>query len=375
MFSKPYRTHVLLFLGTFVCTTLAGAEWTTGTSLFSKEHPMGWEQLIAGLSFSVPFLLILTVHEFGHYFMAKYHRIAVTLPYYIPMWLGFLGIPSIGTAGAFIRIKEPMQSRTQYFDIGIAGPLAGFALALVVLYYGFTHLPSLEYIFTLHPEYQVYGSDYGAHVYTEKEPYLAFGRTFLFEFFQNELAPPSLLPHPYEMVHYPYLFAGYLALFFTALNLLPIGQLDGGHILYALVGQRWHGRISRAVFFAMLMYGLIGAVSPYMPWSDFSWRFAAYGLVLFFVLRRFEPVIRMRLLYVIGILMIQVCLLALFPTWQGYRGWFVFACLVGGVLGLGHPATYGDVPLSFGRKILGVVALIILVLCFSFNPFVFEGYE
>ena len=174
------RTHVIqaaLFIITIITTTMAGAEWMFGNifgfvydMLFfligqpdGKEvpiptKPMGWAEFIQGFHFSIPFLLILTIHEFGHYFVAKAHKVKVTLPYYIPLWFGIS--QSIGTLGAFIRIKEVVKSRVKFFDIGIAGPLAGFLAALVVLWYGFTHLPPPDYIFKIHPEYERFGLNY-----------------------------------------------------------------------------------------------------------------------------------------------------------------------------------------------------------------------
>jgi membrane-associated protease RseP (regulator of RpoE activity) len=140
--TKSTLIHVSLFLITLLTTTLAGAEWMNGRFFFMGEHSLKLDEIGQGLYFSLPFLGILTVHEFGHYLMAKAYRISVSLPYYIPVWLGWIpGLNSLGTMGAFIRLKSVPQTRKQYFDIGIAGPLAGFVVALAVLFYGFTHLP------------------------------------------------------------------------------------------------------------------------------------------------------------------------------------------------------------------------------------------
>lgn len=144
--TKRIFLQVGLFLLTFITTTLAGAEWIHGWLFLWVPEPLGWNAFTDGLSYSIPFLLILTTHEFGHYFMARYHKVKVSLPYYFPFWLGFLGLMSIGTFGAFIRIRERLRSVAQTFDIGIAGPLAGFVVALGVLFYGFTHLPPKEHI-------------------------------------------------------------------------------------------------------------------------------------------------------------------------------------------------------------------------------------
>ena len=151
--------QILLFIVTFITTTLAGAEWTHGRSIFMEDF--GWNDFVGGMEYSIPFLLILTVHEFGHYFTAIYYNIKSSLPYYIP----FPPLPfSIGTMGALIRLRSKVPSKVQNFDIGIAGPLAGFAMAIIILFYGFTHLPSADYIFQIHPEYKSYGANYAEHV-------------------------------------------------------------------------------------------------------------------------------------------------------------------------------------------------------------------
>ncbi len=279
---KQILIHTGLFLITLTTTTLAGAEWQFGRYVGLKENPLTWEYFLRGLYFSLPFLGILTVHEFGHYFIARWHKVKVTLPYYMPFWFGFLYVPSLGTMGAFIRIKEAVSSRVKFFDIGIAGPLAGFVAALGVLSYGFTHLPPPEYIFEIHPEYAEYGLDYANHVYQDETLSFKVGNNLLFAFFENYMATdPASVPNHYELVHYPWLFAGYMALFFTALNLLPIGQLDGGHVLYGLLGSRWHKRISAGLFVAFVTYAGLGAVSPYDATEDLWITLPLYALFLY----------------------------------------------------------------------------------------------
>ena len=144
--------QILLFILTLVATTMAGAGWTHG-KYFLSFHPtwiiaintdFSWNDFLSGLTFSIPFLAILTVHEFGHYFTAIYNRVKTSLPYYIP----FPPIPfSIGTMGAVIRLRSKVYSKKQNFDIGIAGPLAGFVMAIIVLVYGFATLPRLNIFF------------------------------------------------------------------------------------------------------------------------------------------------------------------------------------------------------------------------------------
>ena len=128
------RIHLILFVITFITTTFAGAEWMYGRTFVFSSYPLGWDEFMAGLRFSIPFLGILTIHEFGHYLTARKHKVKVSLPYYIPLWLGFIGMPfTIGTLGAFIRIRERINDKRKNFDIGVAGPIAGFVAALIVL--------------------------------------------------------------------------------------------------------------------------------------------------------------------------------------------------------------------------------------------------
>ena len=421
---NKYLVHLLLFALTLVSTTLAGAEWITGRSFFIGAEELGipalgWPDFRRGLLFSVPFLAILTVHEFGHYFTAQWHKVKVTLPYYIPLWLGWLGGPSIGTMGAFIRINSPLRTRRQVFDIGIAGPLAGFALALGVLWYGFTHLPPREYIFSVHPEYAQYGADYDKYVYTyqharhrdsvqfitllqrarsaglipkdsvilhqplSREDFdlnqsanLSLGTNLLFEFFARYVASdPALVPNRHEMAHYPFLFAGFLALFFTALNLIPIGQLDGGHILYGLIGERWHSVVSPVLFVAFVFYAGLGAVSwkgelnltgePLPP-------YASIPLYIGFLYMLFSRMLRNPLnvlLLSTAVLAGQLVISSLFGL-EGYPGWLVFAFVLGRFLGVYHPPAALDEPLTPARKALGWFSLLVFILCFTPQPFV-----
>ena len=151
-FLKTYGPHLILFIITLVCTTLAGAEWRYGR-LWALDG-LSWKMFFGGLAYSLPLLTFLTFHEFGHYITARLNKVKASLPYYIPLWLP-IGL-SIGTMGAVIRLKEKLKSRQQFFDIGIAGPLAGFVIALGILYYGFTHLPDHHsLIFDIHPEYKI----------------------------------------------------------------------------------------------------------------------------------------------------------------------------------------------------------------------------
>jgi membrane-associated protease RseP (regulator of RpoE activity) len=253
---RPQRLwlHLLLFLLTLFSTTLTWPDWAGRWLLYER---LGYGALLTdGLRFSLPLLLILTVHELGHYLAARRHRIDATLPYYIPF--PFNGI---GTFGAVIRIREPIPDTRTLFDIGVAGPLAGFVVALLVLLYALITLPPPTYLLdvpgheTLKAYIQTHGRFPSAPLPSDDPASvtLVLGPTLLFDTLAHFF---PYVPPMYELYHYPTLFAAWLGLFFTALNLLPVGQLDGGHVLYALLGSRWHRRLARA-FVVLLLLALL----------------------------------------------------------------------------------------------------------------------
>jgi membrane-associated protease RseP (regulator of RpoE activity) len=368
--SNKNRTRIiqlLLFIVTIITTTFAGAEWIYSKSLFFGDEVLTKAEILAGLYFSIPFLTILTVHEFGHYLMAKYHKVKVSLPYFIPLWLGFIPfVPSLGTMGAFIRLIGN-KSRKEFFDIGIAGPLAGFVVALVVLTYGFTHLPEPEYIFEIHPEYEEYGMTYEEY-YETLPGSLAIGDNLLFLFFKNYVAEPDRVPNKYEIYHYPWIFAGYLALFFTALNLIPIGQLDGGHVIYGLFGYNKSRIISRVLFFIMVTLSGIGLVPMGQINSGFIINSIFYLLFLFLAFYHFERDIKKRALIVIWVMILQLLASEYLPQSGDYGIYLLFAFIFGRFLGIDHPKATIDQPLDLKRKILGWTALIVFVLSFTPRP-------
>lgn len=374
--NRTYLIQGLLFIATVITTTLSGAEWMFGNSFFADKNPLGWSAFVQGFQFSLPFLAILTIHEFGHYFTAKAHKVKVTLPYYIPLWLGPL-IQSIGTLGAFIRINEVVRSRTKFFDIGIAGPLAGFFAALVLLWYGFTHLPPADYIFTIHPDYQRYGHSYPQFVYENAVGNLALGDNILFSLFKNYVADPTLLPHSYEIVHYPYLFAGYLALFFTSLNLIPIGQLDGGHILYGLIGKKRFDVVAPVLFTIFALYSGLGifkieqfSISDDTAFYTLLGYLALYAYFLYLCFSRISENNLNAVIASLAIIIVQFGISYLRPDWEGYDGFLPFVFILGRILGIRHPETIENEPLSFPRVILGIFALLVFILCFSPKPFI-----
>lgn len=379
--TRTLLIQLLLFVLTLISTSLAGAEWMFGRPFdlpfYQIENPLGWEHFWQGFQFSIPFLGILTIHEFGHYFAAKFHKVKVTLPYYIPLWIG-IG-QTIGTLGAFIRIKEFIRSREKYFDIGVAGPLAGFVAAIGVLWYGFAHLPTLDYIFKIHPEYQKFGMGFARVVYAKNQSgNILLGDNLLFTFFKMYVADPTRLPPPQEIMHYPLILAGYLALFFTSLNLIPIGQLDGGHILYGLVGNRKYRIISPILFFIFITYAGLGTYKAEefaIANENLFWeQLASLGIYIIFLQLCFSRIDEENSLtkWMLALLTvtIQLGISLLDSTIDGYSGFLVFGFLIGRVLGVYHPPTDDLTPLSPSRKVVGWLALIIFVLCFSPKPFV-----
>jgi len=241
--------------------------------------------VLLSLVYAVVLLGILLGHELGHFLTCCYYKIDATLPYFIPA-------PTlIGTLGAFIKIKSPITRKKQLFDIGVAGPISGFVLSLPAVVVGLSlskAVPSLP-----------------------SEGTLLFGEPLLLKIVGSIVFKG--IPQGFDVIPHPIAFAGWVGILVTALNLFPIGQLDGGHVFYALMGQK---------------------AKKYVP----------YILGLFVVMGIFFWV-----------------------------GWFVWVLLIS-VLGLKHPKIYDEAaPLSPQRKLLGLIVLVIFVL--SFIPDPIKGYN
>src|SRR5262245_29138459 len=219
---SPVAINIVLFVATVATTVWAGA-LHQGVNLLSEPS-----RFIIGVPYAVALLAILGVHEFGHYFTARRHGVDVTLPYFIPVPMG------LGTFGAFIQMKSLIRTRRAVFDIGIAGPLAGLVVALPALYFGLRGTPPLPD--ALHT----------TGVYTGSSLLLAL----IYQFANGgELGTAVIRLSPVA-------FAGWIGLFITALNLMPVGQLDGGHIAYGLFGQRRARQIGIGAFVVMVALGL-----------------------------------------------------------------------------------------------------------------------
>jgi len=289
--------NVLLFVVTIISTFSVGITWSISykyADVISQNSELSIElvdsikdpQIIfMSMVYAVVLLTILLCHELGHFLTCRYYRINATLPYFIPA-------PTlIGTMGAFIKIKSPITRKRQLFDIGAAGPLAGFVLAVPTLIYGL----SLSKIVPSIPH----------------EGSIVFGEPLLLKIIGNIIFKG--ISEGFDLILHPIAFAGWVGILVTALNLFPVGQLDGGHISYAIFGQR-------------------------------TKRFVPLILVAFIVMGIFFWV-----------------------------GWLVWALLIS-FLGLKHPRIADEkVPLSSGRKFVGF--LILLIFIFSFIPDPIKGYN
>jgi membrane-associated protease RseP (regulator of RpoE activity) len=291
--------HVVLFIITAICTTITGAGFVLQSSddsiiglivgpaigLLRETVAGNFDPLIKGLIFTFTLLIILAAHEFGHYFACRHYGIRATLPFFIP------APPSItlfGTFGAVIKIKEPIYSRKALFDIGIAGPLAGFAFALPA---------SVIALMFATPTPPPAGS--GG---------LQFNDPLLFVLLSKLLGVPKWIEWN------PIYWAAWGTLLVTALNLFPVGQLDGGHVLYAVAGRRWHKRVTILICAAvasLATYTLVTHQPPvYLLWT----------LVLLFLAR------------------------------------------------VGHPPVVEDEPLGTPRMLLAAFALLVFLVCFMPFP-------
>lgn len=291
-FQDRRSLHLALLLLTIGTTTLAG----TGHYLaFLSDYgapplaPSLPSLLVHGLWYSATILAILGCHELGHYFACRYYDVDASLPYFLP-------VPFLltGTLGAFIRIREPIPSKRQLFDIGIAGPLAGFVVAVPALFIGvaMSHVARVPAGFT--------GFDLGEPLLFKLAEKILWGAT----------------PDGYSLNLHPMAFAAWFGLLATALNLFPVGQLDGGHISYAVLGRK-------STTVTIVVIG-IAIVLTYFSWSWLVWTVLMIGMLVAF--------------------------------------------------GPRHPRTIDeDVPLDRTRVILAVVALVVFALCFTPMPMVQIG--
>jgi membrane-associated protease RseP (regulator of RpoE activity) len=267
-------------VATALTTTVAGA-FQAGVNLFA--HP---GRLYEGLPFAVSILAILGAHEMGHYLVSRRRRLDVSLPFFLP---GLPFPPPLpGTFGALIRIRSPILDKRTLLEVGCSGPLSGILVAVPVLVIGLLLSPVREL-----PGRALEGIQLGEPLLFKLICWLTLG---------------ALGPEQHVLLH-PVGFAGWLGLLITALNLLPVGQLDGGHVIYALF-PTWHRRISVAAIGTLVVFGVF--------------------------------------------------------TWQGWLLWATVLI----VLGLRHPPPYYDwIPLDRRRRALGLLTIVVFVLTFTPIPF------
>ncbi len=302
--------HLGLFVLTFLTTLIAGMPWITG-----QAPPWSISSLSASLPYAGSLMFIITCHEFGHYFASRYHKIESTLPFYIPF--PPISLLNFGTMGAVIKTKGRIQDNSQMMDIGAYGPIAGFIATVIVLLYGFATLPGPEYILKIHP-------DYFSGIKDSDSFTLFFGDNLLFAGLRQMFSVPGkFIPPMSEIYHYPYLLAGWLGLFITAMNMIPVGQLDGGHVIYAMFGNRIHQIISSVFLVLIFVLGFIGL-------ADFV----------------FETKLGF-----------------------GWPGWLLWAIILYFVVKPKHPPVYKFEKLDKKRLITGIITIIIFILAFSPVPF------
>jgi membrane-associated protease RseP (regulator of RpoE activity) len=278
MTQKKLLLHLVLFIVTFFTTVLAGA-LQSGVNILSEPG-----KFYEGLPFALTLMSILLAHELSHYIASRKHNVQATLPYFIPA-------PTlIGTFGAFIKMKSPVTTRRALLDIGISGPLAGFVISFIVTIMGL----SLSKVVPVQ----------------ETKEALSLGDSLLFSTLSQLIL--DYRPGVQDVLLHPVAFAGWIGFFVTSLNLLPIGQLDGGHVAYALFGER-HSYLSKLLI----------------------------------------PI-----LFLLGIFL-----------WEGWAIWAIVLL----ILGLKHPPIYhSEIPLDGKRRFLGWLGFFIFLITFIPEPFKFS---
>ncbi len=302
---EPWLRYLVLFALTLVSTTLSGA-WhflSFESGFDAADIDLSTPALLlGGLWYAVGVLGILGAHELGHYFACRYYGVNASRPYFIPLWLplqlagsvtpplpAWLPMPTPGTLGAVIRIRQPLATKRQFFDIGIAGPIAGFVVLVPVLLFAM----SLSDIVAVPPDYE--GIEFGEPLLFKAAAWLFFGA----------------IPEHHTINLHPTGWAAWFGMLATALNLAPVGQLDGGHISYGVFGRK-SSMITVAV---------------------------------------------------------TVLLVALLTISMGYVLWTVLVVAMVLVLGPHHPRTPDEAePLDPGRLALAVFAAVMFVLCFTPVP-------
>ncbi len=309
--ARQWALHALLFVATAITTTISGIVWVGAPDFDNASSPpatsgglstilllpwyylsgvitLAWQALThpallaPGVKFSVSLLAILTAHESGHYLFCRYYGVDATLPFFIPQPPGLLP----GTFGAFIRMKSVVPTRRALFDIGLAGPLAGF---IVIVPVAFAGILTIQHV----------------NIPPGVNPGLTFNDPLLFRL----IARAFKIDLDNSLIN-PFYLAAWVGLLVTALNLMPVGQLDGGHGTFAVFGQRTHWWIGRAAFTLMLATTIFGWV------------------------------------------------------WYGSPVMFLYVVLLAVMLRVRHPQPEQMEPLGTMRVVIGIITLIVFALCF-----------
>lgn len=315
--AREWVRHAALFVLTVLTTTLAGvmlaanqadiepnlptpAHWFDYAPYIPTYYALTVNNLIKyalahpallaqGATFAAALLAILLAHESGHYIACRRYGVAATLPFFLP------GPPGLGpgTFGAFIKIKSPIPTRRALFDIGVAGPLAGFVVIIPV---------ALIAMLTVHPEAMPAPDATGGLVIFNDPPLLRLLARGLHVSLDN-------------VAFNPFYFAAWIGLLVTSLNLLPVGQLDGGHAVFAVCGMRTHKWIGRSAFVSM-------ALVAYLGWH-----------------------------------------------WHGAPGGFLYAAVLFIMLRVRHPQAADEIePLGRARQLVALITLAVFLLCFELFP-------
>lgn len=321
--------HTGLFAATFATCLMAGSQWM-------MQDPSVVENWTYGLTYAILILTFLAAHEFGHYVAARIHGVDATLPYFIPIPPELM---PFGTFGAVIRTRSPILSRKVLFDIGVAGPIAGFVVCLIILGIGMIMNPGPDLIMQVHPERLSMAENTGAG--------LTFGDSLFFLLLRGITDTHVYWPPMNEIYHYPFLCVGWFGLFVTALNMLPFGQLDGGHVLYALIGTK-QARVARVLWWVMFVFvllSLFGWMHELLTAQDYADAWIMWLQV------NVDPSLGQAIaaapwLFEIGSI------------------WAFWLILVRFVVRIDHPPVADDEEIGRGRRVLGWTAIVILILSF-----------
>lgn len=298
------RIHVLLFIATVVTTFIAG-------------YAQGGD-FASGVSFSAALIFILGSHEMGHYYYGRKYGVSITPPYFIPApYIPFVGMLSpIGTFGAFIKIKSQISSKKALFDIGVAGPIWGIIAAIPILIVGLKNSSVVEV-----------SSQHG----------ISLGSSPIFLFFSRVIFGD--ISDGFDILLHPVAFAGWIGLLVTFLNLIPCGQLDGGHLIYSIFSKEIHKAVSSVSILLLLVLGI--GTKPLLELMNFT------GTSL----GGYEK----------------------FIIFDGWQGWIIWAFLLAFFLGTKHPPTiYEEADIGFKRKVVACITLLIFIGCFILVPVTFK---